>query len=401
MPIKEMSGAARDAAPVIAALVCAAGVGSRMGLSRPKQYMTIAGAPMLLHAVRALNGVARISTIFVVASPEDGRIDEVAEDFPAKVVLLKNGGGERAETVLNGLMASGLPPDAWVLVHDAARPCVKAAEVDRLIDAVLSDETVDGGLLAVQMTDTVKRTDGMRRVLETVPRSNLWRAATPQLFRAGELIEALSGDLAGITDESSAMERAGKCVKVVAGQPSNIKVTQPGDERLAQMLLGDAAVVPLRVGQGYDSHRLVEGRPLILGGVEIPFEKGLDGHSDADVLLHALTDAVLGAAALGDIGRHFPPSDPQWKGADSRRLLQSVVLLAQRRGWRVVNVDATIIAERPKIGPHMPAIRSSVAKTLGVSEEVVSIKAKTNEKMDDVGRQEGMMAHAVALMAKI
>lgn len=159
-------------------------------------------------------------------------------------------------------------------------------------------------------------------------------------------------------------------------------------------------MVPLRVGQGYDSHRLVEGRPLMLGGVEIPFEKGLDGHSDADVLLHAVTDAVLGAAALGDIGQHFPPSDPKWKGADSAKLLEAVVRLARERGWSVVNVDATIVAERPKIGPHMPAIRASIAKILGVPLDAVNVKAKTNEKMDDVGREAGMMAHAVALLAR-
>lgn len=156
----------------------------------------------------------------------------------------------------------------------------------------------------------------------------------------------------------------------------------------------------IRVGQGYDSHRLVEGRRLILGGVEIPFEKGLDGHSDADVLLHALTDAVLGAAALGDIGQHFPPSDPQWKGADSRKLLRAVVELARRAGWTIVNVDATLVAERPKIGPHMKAIRESVAQTLGVAVEQVSVKAKTNERMDAVGHEEGMMAQAVALLVR-
>lgn len=159
-------------------------------------------------------------------------------------------------------------------------------------------------------------------------------------------------------------------------------------------------MVPFRVGQGYDSHRLVEGRPLILGGVEIPFEKGLDGHSDADVLLHAVTDAVLGAAALGDIGQHFPPSDPKWKGADSGKLLAAIVELVHSRGWTVVNLDATIVAERPKIGPHMPAIRRSVAALLGVGEDVVNVKAKTNEKMDDVGREAGMMAHAVVLLAR-
>ena len=386
--------------PKIAALVCAAGVGARMGLGMPKQYMQIAGEPMLALAIRALARCARIETIYVVVSPEDAYIEEVAKRFPQNVVLLRVGGAERAETVRNGLVTAGFSLDDWVLVHDAARPCIKGAEIDHLLDEVLSDPNVVGGILAVPMADTVKRADTHRRILETVPRKDLWRAATPQLFRAGDLMRALSGSLEGITDEASAIERLGLPVKVVAGRATNIKVTNPGDERVAELILGDASMVPLRVGQGYDSHRLVEGRPLILGGVEIPFEKGLDGHSDADVLLHAVTDAVLGAAALGDIGQHFPPSDPKWKGADSAVLLENIVKLAKTRGWSVVNLDATIVAERPKIGPHMPAIRARVAEILGVPQDCVNVKAKTNEKMDDVGREAGMMAHAVVLLAR-
>ena len=229
----------------------------------------------------------------------------------------------------------------------------------------------------------------------------MFRLVIHKRYLDEKAVEALSGDLAGITDEASAMERLGRPVRIVPGRTTNIKVTEPADGVLASLILGDGAVVPFRVGQGYDSHRLVEGRPLILGGVQIPFELGLDGHSDADVLLHAVTDAVLGAAALGDIGQHFPPSDPKWKGADSRVLLRAVVALARQKGWTVVNCDATIVAERPKIGPHMPAIRASLAETLGVSEEVVNVKAKTNERMDAVGRMEGMMAQAVVLMSRM
>lgn len=385
----------------IVALICAAGVGRRMGADRPKQYLKLGAWPMLVHTVRAIASVGRVAETVVVVSPEDPHIDEAARDFPEGVRVLRAGGAERADSVLNGLLAAGFPDDALVLVHDAARPCVRPSEVEHLIDEVLADPQAAGGLLAVPMTDTVKRADRDRRVVETLPREALWRAATPQCFRAGELIAALSGDRTGITDEASAMERAGHVVKVVSGRTTNIKVTQPGDEKIAGLLLGDASVIPLRIGQGYDSHRLVPGRPLILGGVEIPHTTGLDGHSDADVLLHAVTDAVLGASALGDIGQHFPPSDPAWKGADSRKLLAEVVRLARAKGWGIVNVDATIVAERPKIGPHMAAIRASLAATLGVSEEVVNVKAKTNEKMDAVGREEGMVAHAVALMARI
>lgn len=391
------------AAPKIAALVCAAGVGRRMGAACPKQYMQIAGAPMLVQTVRALARVSRIEAIFVVVSPDDPYIDQVVPSFPANTTVLRAGGAERADSVYGGLLASGLPRDAWVLVHDAARPCVRPSEVGRLLDEVLVDETVAGGLLAVPMADTVKRTDGQRRVLETVPRTELWRAATPQLFRVKDLLAALEGDRTGITDEASAVERLGLPVKIVPGRPTNIKVTNPGDEKIAELLLEDEMMpqaVPFRVGQGYDSHRLVEGRPLIIGGVTILFEKGLDGHSDADVLLHAVTDAVLGAAALGDIGKHFPPSDPKWKGADSRKLLEAVVRLAKEKGWVVVNLDATVVAERPKLGPHMAAICANIAESLGVPLDVVNVKAKTNEKMDAVGQEEGMMAHAVVLMTR-
>ena len=388
-------------APKVVGLICAAGVGSRMGLGTPKQYMKFGMDAMLTHTVRALRDVSRVDEIVVVVSPTDPYIDEVSQHFPSNVRVLRCGGRERAESVVNGLINAGFDRDAWVLVHDAARPCLRPSEAARLIDEVLGDSTVAGGILAVPVADTIKRADTSHRIVETVPRADLWRAATPQMFRVHELIKALSGDLTGITDEASAMERLGRPVKVVPGRSTNIKVTEPSDAVLASLILGDSSVVPFRVGQGYDSHRLVEGRLLILGGVEIPFELGLDGHSDADVLLHAITDAVLGAAALGDIGQHFPPSDPKWKGADSRMLLKAVVALAKEKGWTVVNCDATIVAERPKIGPHMPAIRASVAETLGVSEEVVNVKAKTNEKMDAVGRMEGMMAQAVVLMSRM
>lgn len=391
----------------IYALIPAAGVGRRMGADRPKQYMTVAGEPMLAQTVRALERVSRIERIFVVVSAADAWIDEVAKTFSPRVKVLRAGGAERADSVLGGLTAAQLPGDAWVLVHDAARPCVRPSEVNHLLDEVLGDAHGDlaGGILAVPMADTVKRADPQRMILETVSRADLWRAATPQLFRVGTLITALTAGLSGVTDEASAVERLGLPVKVVSCRSANLKVTEPGDEKLAELILGEknmqAPQIPqIRVGQGYDSHRLVAGRKLILGGVEIPFEKGLDGHSDADVLLHALTDAVLGAAALGDIGQHFPPSDPQWKGADSRKLLKAVVDLARRAGWTIVNVDATLVAERPKIGPHMKAIRESVAETLGVALEQVSVKAKTNERMDAVGHEEGMMAQAVALLVK-
>lgn len=384
----------------IVGLICAAGVGSRMRLGKPKQYLSLAGLPMLVHTARAMCSVARISDVVIVVSPTDPYIDEVAPLLPSKVRILRAGGKERAESVRNGLVQAGFPPSAYVLVHDAARPCVRPSEIAHLIDTVSVDDSVAGGILAMPVVDTLKRVDEHRFITETIDRSTVWRAATPQMFRVRDLSWALAGDLTGITDEASAIERKGLATKIVPCRTTNIKVTEPTDAQFAKFILGEQAMLGIRVGQGYDSHRLVEGRPLILGGVEIPFEKGLDGHSDADVLLHAITDAVLGAAALGDIGQHFPPSDPQWKGADSRKLLKAVMALVREAGWQVGNCDATIVAERPKIGPYAAQIRASVAECLGVDISAVSVKAKTNEKLDAVGAEQGMVSYASVLLVK-
>ena len=382
----------------IVGLICAAGIGSRMGLGFPKQYLRIAGVPIVVHTARALASVSRMSDIVIVVSPTDPYIDDITPLLPSQCRVIKCGGDTRAESVRNGLLQSGFGPTDWVLVHDAARPCVKASEVAHLIDSVTQDMSVAGGILAMPAVDTLKRVDEARRIVETVDRKTVWRAATPQMFRVRNLSLALSGDLSDVTDEASAIERLGLTVKIVPCRTSNIKVTEPSDASLAKYLLGEESMLGIRVGQGYDSHRLVEGRPLIIGGVTIPYEKGLDGHSDADVLLHAITDAVLGAAALGDIGQHFPPTDERWKGADSRELLKAVVALAREHGWEIVNCDATVVAERPKLAPYNAAIRESVAQTLGITIDRVNIKAKTNEKLDDVGAQLGMMAHAVVLL---
>lgn len=391
----------------IVGLVCAGGVGSRLGADRPKQYIDLNGRTMLEWSVEALLAESRVSEVVVVVSAGDGYIDEVSTRFPERVRVLKTGGATRAKTVLNGLMNACFADEDLVLVHDAARPCLRPAELAHLIDSVLEDDQVAGGLLAVPLADTLKRVNHDGIVEATVPRAGLWRAATPQLFPVGILIEALLAAGEDVTDEASAVEHLSLPVKVVRGRPTNIKVTEPTDPALARIYLGHAmnqqnsnAAPCLRVGQGYDSHRLVEGRPLIVGGVEIPFEKGLDGHSDADVLLHAITDAVLGASGLGDIGEHFPPSEEKWRGADSAVLLSEIVRRAADKGFHVVNCDATIIAERPKMGPHRPAMRKRIASLLGVPEEDVNIKAKTNERMDAVGAGEGMVAHAVVLMEK-
>ena len=325
------------------ALVPAAGTGTRMGLSTPKQYLELAGKTMLERSVGAVLSDPRVRGVLVVASPSDARIGALA--FPPAVKVARCGGQTRAHTVRNGLQALlggqafEVSEDDWVLVHDAARPFVTKEEIGSLLDA--AGEGIDGALLAMPVVDTVKESGPGAMVRRTLDRSVLWRAATPQMFRAGALLEALSGDLGGITDESSAMERSGAAVRLVPCGALNFKVTRPEDAVVAGLLAGGEgkegeAMREMRVGQGFDNHRLCSGRRLVLGGVEIPFELGLDGHSDADALLHALTDAVLGAAGLGDIGEHFPPSDMRWKGADSRALLGQVMREVRAAGCWVI-----------------------------------------------------------------
>ncbi len=386
-------------------LICAGGVGTRMQADRPKQYLELHGKTMLELTVKAMAQECRLQSIWVIVSPEDPYIDEVAQHFPEKVLVLKVGGDTRAKTVWNGLLNTPFEDEDWVLVHDAARPCLRASELAHLVDTVLADDSISGGILALPMSDTVKVVNDEGIIEKTIPRDHLWRAATPQMFKKGLLLQALNDPHEGITDEASAVEALGYPVKVIAGRPTNIKVTQPMDKMIASLFLGNESMsetkLPqLRVGQGYDSHRLVEGRDLIVGGIQIPHTKGLLGHSDADILLHAITDAVLGASGLGDIGEHFPPSDEQYKNADSARLLKVIVERAHAKGWRVVNCDSTIIAERPKMGPYRPLMKEKIAQLLEIDPDAVNIKAKTNEKMDAVGQEEGMVALATVLMAR-
>ncbi|MCG5030848.1 2-C-methyl-D-erythritol 4-phosphate cytidylyltransferase [Mesosutterella sp. OilRF-GAM-744-9] len=395
---------AEGASPRVFALVPAAGVGSRMGLGRPKQYMDLAGRTMLEATLEALSALKELSCIAVVVSPDDPWIGGLR--LPASARVVRRGGASRAETVRGGLewlLREARPaarPDDWVMVHDAARPFVPREDLERLLAAARSGGG-SGAILALPMTDTVKRVDRSGRVLETLDRSELFRAATPQVFRAGELAAALSGDLSGVTDESSAIERSGGEVRVVSGSLCNFKVTLPGDARIARLIAREGEEkMDLRVGQGWDIHRLEAGRRLILGGVEIPFEKGLAGHSDADALLHAVTDAVLGAAGLGDIGEMFSPAEARWKDADSRELLARAMERVRGAGWEVVNLDATVTAERPRLTPWKSAIRASVAAALGVPEALVNVKAKTKEGQDAVGEGLAIEASAAVLLKK-
>jgi 2-C-methyl-D-erythritol 4-phosphate cytidylyltransferase/2-C-methyl-D-erythritol 2,4-cyclodiphosphate synthase len=289
-----------------------------------------------------------------------------------------------------------------VVVHDAARPFATADLVARTIAAAAE---AGAAVAALPAHDTVKRVGGGAYVVETLPRETIYLAQTPQAFRRDVLREALAagGDA---TDEAALAERAGHRVQVVMGEATNIKVTTADDLAIAETIARarDGRAKPARTGRagiGYDLHRLVEGRPLVLGGVTIPFDRGLAGHSDADAVCHAVTDAILGAAGAGDIGQHFPDTDPAWKGASSLDLLRRAVRLVAERGLGVGNVDATIILERPKLRPFVDAMRANIAAAVGVDVDRVSVKAKTNEGVGELGRGEAIAVHAIALVRSL
>ena len=392
----------------IVALIPAAGVGERMKADCPKQYLPIAGeaTPTVLETcVASLNKVSRLTRLIVAVSSKDGYVDTL--NLPHAEVF-RTGGATRAETVRNTLqaLAGDSLESTLVLVHDAARPLVDPKDVEALIDAAAHEaETApkNGAVLGIPVADTVKRVNRESVITEDLSRERLVRIATPQAFRGDVLLKALT-EHTDVTDESSAIRAEGGCVTVVPASPAVLKLTRPADRDLAAAIYRhhkDNTVIPnIRTGFGYDSHRLVEGRKLIIGGVEIPHTLGLLGHSDADVLLHAVTDAVLGAAALGNIGIFFPDNDPKYKGADSRMLLAEAWKAVQEKGWGLVNLDAVLVAEKPKLNPHLPAMRASVAKILGVDVDQISIKPKTNEKLGFEGREEGISAMVTVLLAK-
>ena len=392
----------------IVALIPAAGVGERMKADCPKQYLPIAGevTPTVLETcVASLNKVSCLTRLIVAVSSKDGYVDTL--NLPHAEVF-RTGGATRAETVRNTLqaLAGDSLESTLVLVHDAARPLVDPKDVEALIDAAAHEaETApeNGAVLGIPVADTVKRVNGEGIITEDLSREGLVRIATPQAFRGDVLLKALT-EHTDVTDESSAIRAAGGRVTVVPASPTVLKLTRPADRDLAAAIYRhhkDNIVIPnIRTGFGYDSHRLVEGRKLIIGGVEIPHTLGLMGHSDADVLLHAVTDAVLGAAAIGNIGLFVPDNDPKYKGADSRMLLAEAWKAVQEKGWVLVNLDAVLVAEKPKLNPHLPAMRASVAKILGVDVDQISIKPKTNEKLGFEGREEGVSAMVTVLLAK-
>ncbi|BCP53462.1 bifunctional enzyme IspD/IspF [Kaistia sp. 32K] len=383
----------------VAVLIVAAGRGVRAGGDMPKQYRTLAGQPILRRTTALFLSHPRIDDVLVVIHPDDADLYGAAVAGQAGLLPFVTGGATRQESVRRGLEALADRGVTHVLIHDAVRPFASAALIDRVIDAL---GTSDAVLAASPVTDTLKRADACAIVTDTVPRADLFAAETPQAFRLATILDAhrrAAAEPGDFTDDAGIAEWAGIPVRIVLGERSNIKLTLPEDIDLADQRLRMEALLrtgETRVGTGYDVHSFTDGDHVWLGGVEIPHDRKLSGHSDADVALHALTDAVLGAIADGDIGDHFPPSDPQWRGASSDRFLAFAAQRVAARGGVIVNLDLAIIAEAPKIGPHRDAMRARIAEIVGISPGRVGVKATTNEKMGFVGRGEGIAAIATA-----
>ncbi len=381
----------------VAALVVAAGRGSRFGAGAPKQYTRLGERPILSHALARLAAHPAIGAVRAVIHRDDaGAYAEAAAGLDLLPPV--HGGAERQDSVRLGLESLAELTPQWVLIHDAARPLLPAAVIDRLLTAL---KTAPAALPVLPVADTLKR-GAAGHVRETVAREDLYRAQTPQAFAFAEILaahRAAAGQ--ALTDDAAVAEAAGLAVALVEGAPELMKITTAGDLAEAARWLGVAAGEPdarpeVRLGQGFDVHRFGPGDAVMLCGVSIPHVQALAGHSDADVGLHALTDAILGALADGDIGSHFPPSDPTWRGADSARFLRHAGTLVAARGGRILHCDVTLICEAPKVGPHREAMRARIAESLGIAVGRVSVKATTTEKLGFTGRREGIAAQAAA-----
>ncbi|KQS04861.1 2-C-methyl-D-erythritol 4-phosphate cytidylyltransferase [Sphingomonas sp. Leaf357] len=373
--------------PNTAAIIVAAGSGARSGSELPKQFVTIAGKPMIAHSHVALGAHPAISRIVVVIG--EGQEQMLAHAVPGATSV--TGGATRRLSVLAGLEALADSDVDAVLIHDAARPFLSAAVIDRLIAALTEAE---GALPALPVADTLARGDAA--LGETVDRTGLWRVQTPQAFRFAAILDAhRNWTFDEPTDDAQMVRRLGGSVAMVEGDIMLDKITYPADFAAAEAR-HDAGSLISRNASGFDVHRLEFGEELWLGGVLIPHDKGLSGHSDADVALHAITDALLGTIAAGDIGTHFPPSDPQWKGADSAQFLEHAASLVRAEGGIIDFIDLTLMCEAPKIGPHREAMRARIASLLGLTSRQVSVKATTTERLGFTGRGEGIAAQAMA-----
>lgn len=393
------------ATPRLWAIVPAAGRGERFaassGSNLPKQYSQLLGRTVIEWTLRALLADERVHAIVVVLADGDPHWPAVAKKINSSKLLTTLGGAHRQDTVMNGLEL--LEPQAniddWALVHDAARPCLSSTDLGALIDSLESDAR--GAVLAVPVVDTVRRE--LAGEIETVDRNGLWRALTPQIFRFGPLRQALADASRAhvtVTDEAQALERMGVRAKLVAGSPFNIKVTRAEDLAVAAGILKMQDGDQMRVGQGVDVHAYGEGDHVILGGVRIAHSQGVVAHSDGDVVIHALCDALLGAMGDGDIGVHFPDTDPRYRGADSRVFLRVVAERMQAAGLRLVNADVTVLAEAPRVAAHRGAMAANLAADLNVSPTAINIKATTTERLGFIGRKEGLAAMATVLLSR-
>ena len=377
----------------VSAIIAAGGRGLRFGGSKPKQLLTLAGQPILQRSVNAFLECDDIDDI-VVALPAELVAEPPAYLLSAsKPIEIVEGGDRRQDSVARAFTQVSTRADI-VVIHDAARPLVSDDLIRRTIEAAVRS---GAAIAAIRQNDTVKRGDAAGVIVETLPREEVYFAQTPQAFLADVLRDALAvrGEA---TDEAVLAEMAGHAVHLVEGDARNLKITSREDLAMAEHLLGGLMTTSLRIGNGYDLHRLVAGRPLLLGGVRVPFEKGLIGHSDADAVCHAVTDAILGAAGAGDIGRHFPDNDPAFKDANSLDLLRAASDIVRSAGYRIVNIDLIVIAQQPKLAPHAEAIKISLAAALGCEPDQISVKGKTNEGVDSTGAGESIAVHAVALL---
>jgi 2-C-methyl-D-erythritol 4-phosphate cytidylyltransferase/2-C-methyl-D-erythritol 2,4-cyclodiphosphate synthase len=417
----------------VTAIIAAGGQGRRLGGDQPKQLLSVGGRPILERSVAAFLAHPAIDAL-IVALPQ-GLVDDPPSyllptvlDAAGKPVRLVAGGDRRQDSVANAFGAADAASDI-IVIHDAARPFASAELIARTIAAAAES---GAALAAVGSSDTVKlvlrlaqdereparpasptlspsKGERLVWVSETLPRDTIYLAQTPQAFRRDVLAQAIAEAARtplDATDEATLVERAGRPVRLVQGEATNIKITTAEDLPIAEAIARQSAIhnpqsAMATVGTGYDLHRLVEGRPLVLGGVTIPSPTGALGHSDADVVCHAATDAILGAACLGDIGRHFPDTDPRWKDASSLDLLRRAVALVAGQGFEIGNLDVTVVLETPKIKDHIDAMRAAVAAAIGVDAVRVSIKGKTNEGVDAIGRGEAIAAHAVVLIRAV
>lgn len=378
----------------ITAIVAAAGSGRRLGREKNKVLLELGNKPVLSYSLEVLAAVPQVEEIIIAAAQgEEDECEAIAAlSCRGKAFKVVTGGEQRMNSVYSCLMASN-PQTDHVLIHDGARPFINSAVLEKILQA----DFPDGAILALPLKETVKSAEG-HIIKATIPRDGLYGAQTPQIFSKEVLVTAYrrgfdEGFMA--TDDASLVERYGGEVKLIPGSEENIKITTPYDWEKATERINRTMV---RIGSGFDVHGFAPNIPLVLAGEKISYNKGLVGHSDADVVTHALMDAILGAMAAGDIGGYFPPDDPQYKDADSIKLLLYICRLMAEKNYQIVNADITIIAEKPKMAPHIQAMRNNLAQALGIAVDAVSVKATTTEKLGFVGREEGIAAQATVLL---